>query len=271
MKLKNIKDSFDKREIQPSDGAWDQLASRLDEQKKASSRKPFIYWISAVAAVLILGWLVFPFFSNQMESVAPHDEMIVQQEKTDTLSKETTTQEIVVSENEDAGIDNEPVITNSQRSDMATTVRDESAEFRNDKEANKVLVVKKSRSNSKTMAADIAGITDVQEENRDQPLLKTTKTDDSIIGANKVENAVVENNSQLKKTLTAEEEADLLLTQALKTVSYTEIEVKEINVNQLLRETEWDIEADRRNKVNDAIFDGLGKLKSEAFALIGGK
>jgi hypothetical protein len=62
---------------------------------------------------------------------------------------------------------------------------------------------------------------------------------------------------------------ELLLRQAIKNTSISEIDVKKINVAQLLRETEWDIEADRRIKIDNTIFDQLDKLKSEAFALVG--
>ncbi len=53
MKLKNIKNQFDKREIAPSENSWERLAAQLDSVDKKKKR-PLVYWISAVAAILIV-------------------------------------------------------------------------------------------------------------------------------------------------------------------------------------------------------------------------
>ncbi|MEP2970208.1 MAG: hypothetical protein ABJO82_11775, partial [Nonlabens ulvanivorans] len=75
MKLNNIKNTFEKREIKPSAGSWDVLSARLDEDDKKSKKPVVIYWLSAIAAIFIAALLLYPSLSN--ETIINSDDKIV--------------------------------------------------------------------------------------------------------------------------------------------------------------------------------------------------
>ncbi|MEP2969813.1 hypothetical protein, partial [Nonlabens ulvanivorans] len=80
--------------------------------------------------------------------------------------------------------------------------------------------------------------------------------------------ASVSNQHIIEKQLTAEEEMELLLNKAMGKVEVTEVAVKTINPDKLLRETEWDIESDNRSKLQNSIQGGLNFLRAEAVAIV---
>jgi hypothetical protein len=257
MKLNKIKDSFKNRKIEPSASAWDQLASRLDQEEK-KDKKPVIYWLGAIAAALVFGFFLYPLVTNQIDKTEKQNEIVID-EKNSTIeasspqNKEVITRDIIIKENEIA-LEENGNTKKSISSEKTSSIK--KSDFNNSKaKFNK----NKTNANSEIAAADLVPTAKAKAKNNYIP------EDHSIDPA--IANAITQNKAQ---ELTAEQEMELLLSKALKKVRLNEVAVEEVNIDRLLRETEWDIEADRRNRVNDIIYDQLGKLKSEAYTLIGG-
>lgn len=258
MKLNNIKKSFEDRKIEPSTTAWSQLASRLDQEEK-KNKKPVIYWLSAIAAAVVLGLVLYPFLSSDVNSIEKHNQLVVEENKTpieatDPQNKEaiqqgplTTHKEAQIALEEDWKIKKEASHKKSLSKNNLITNPHKGIALKNTLVTNSII--------------KHTGITVVDKETTPQSYYPEGNPIEPII-ANKVAQST-------PQALTAEEEMELLLRQAIKNTSISEIDVKKINVAQLLRETEWDIEADRRIKIDNTIFDQLDKLKSEAFALVG--
>jgi uncharacterized membrane protein len=258
MKLNNIKDSFENRKIEPSASAWDQLASRLD-QKDKKDKKPVIYWLSAIAAAVVVGLVLYPFFSSDMNRIEKHNQLVIEENKppveaADSQNKEAIQQELLTTHKEAEIALEEGWKINKEASSAKTLSKNEA--ITNDY---------KVKAFKNTLITN-PGITQTGIAVNDKETTPGTyyPKDNSIDPA--IANAITQNKTQ---TLTAEQEMELLLSKALKYASINEVAVEEVNIDRLLRETEWDIEADRRIKINNTIFDQLGKLKSEAFALVG--
>jgi hypothetical protein len=85
--------------------------------------------------------------------------------------------------------------------------------------------------------------------------------------------AIVKEIPQVKTQttkLTAAQEADMLLERAmgkLKT-QQTGVASKTVDPAKLLLETQWDIDAEKRNRVENILLDQFGKLKAQAIAII---
>lgn len=258
MKLKNIKDTFDKREIKPSASSWDALASRLDEEEK-KSKKPVIYWLGAIAAVLIAAVLIYPALNGNNKVNQQVDGTIVtiedkdQENSSDVIIPDATEVDQIIKDQQKEGL----VIND-----------DDTVEKKEE------VISKKSRSQKQyiaqtTQKESVKKEELVQEPNQiidnglpQEPMQNTI--DDTAIASN-------QKSQVIEKVLTAEEEMELLLNNAMNKVEQPVIAVKTINPDLLLLETEWDIESDNRSRIQNSIQDGLNFLKTEAVALVDGK
>lgn len=253
MKLKNIKNSFNNREIEPSTGAWDQLASRLDQEEK-KKKKPFIYWLGAIAAIFILGVIVYPFINGDSTTPNSNENTIVLEDVNSINETNLKNNELAVESklNLEEKIENSPV-----KSVINNTTPTTVSEKRKLKRSSQVANVTKPSENKQSVT---------KESN-----IKEIRTN-SIIEDSSINPLLSNPITQVgPKKLTTEEEMELLLNEAMQNTPKTVIAAKEYNIDQLVRESEWDLEADKRNKVNSAIFNQLGKLKNEALTLISKK
>jgi uncharacterized protein HemX len=94
MKLNTLKNSFEKRQIEPSTTAWSQLASRLDQEEK-KNKKPVIYWLSAIAAAVVVGLVLYPFFSSDVNRIEKHNQLVVEENKTPTEATDPQNKEAI--------------------------------------------------------------------------------------------------------------------------------------------------------------------------------
>ncbi|AGC77239.1 hypothetical protein LX97_01546 [Nonlabens dokdonensis] len=256
MKLNNIKNSFENRRIEPSANAWDQLESRLDQEEK-KSKKPVLFWLGAIAAILILGVFIYPMLSSDI--VIKEDlsnEVVIDQTKTEHITNENKETEILV-----APTTNDPLKnTNSSLEALATNEENNNN--------SKATVKQKNKENIKI---EDTGVT-LPDSKKNTAISFADHPEKTFIEDSSIDPAItVEVVEASTKKLTAEEEMELLLNEAIKKVETKEYAVKDINIDQLVRETEWDIEADRRNRFNNYLYDQLGKLKKEAVATITGR
>jgi hypothetical protein len=249
MKLNDIKEKFNQREIQPSAGSWEKLSNRLDAENKPT-RKPLVIWFSAIAAVIVLGLTVVPalFFNGDVEPIKNQivieddsiEKNIEQKDKTEIISNPVQNLEPSIVDN------NKEVIKTEPKSEIIN--QNPAA---NQKQKNKT--------------------TELAIQEPEANLLETDE----------IETAVAITTPSVVETQTIDpqlSEADILLNAALNKLSAESANLtttgvagnfaRPINPQKLLRETEWDLEAKSRNRLENTLLDGLGRLKREAVALI---
>ncbi|SCY24381.1 hypothetical protein SAMN05192588_1842 [Nonlabens sp. Hel1_33_55] len=250
MKLNNIKDKFEDREIQPSADSWERLSQRLDTGEK-KSKKPVILWLSGIAAVLILGWIAAPaFFAFQTSQ--PVDNVLV--------IEESNTIEDASNGNKDEEIEISSDLNDSDREAIVSSDIQKESQGSRVKEKRQTPVVKEVGKAS--VKNDIAFET-VEKQKEGNLVIQD-------VIANKETTAV---EMQMTAPIS---EADRLLNDALKRIgSKSQINTgvasngkPSIDPQKLLRETEWDLEDQKRNLFENTLLDGLGRLKREAVALI---
>ncbi|WP_298951558.1 hypothetical protein [uncultured Nonlabens sp.] len=252
MKLKNIKNSFNNREINPSTGAWDQLAARLDQEEK-NKKKPFIYWLGAIAAIFILGVVLYPFLNGSSITLESNENTIVLEDTTPTKESTGKKSDIALEKKLDF---EEKTESSVEKQLIKNTTLTAVSEKRKQKRSSHIASVSKTIVNKQI----------VNEESTVKEIKPNSIIEDSSINP-LLSNPIAQTTP---KKLTAEEEMELLLNEAMQNTPKTVIATKEYNIDQLVRESEWDIEADRRNRVNNLIFDQLGRLKAEAVVIISG-
>ncbi|EAS18605.1 hypothetical protein FNJ87_05680 [Nonlabens mediterrranea] len=252
MKLNNIKNTFEKREIKPSADSWDVLSARLDEDDKKSKKPVVIYWLSAIAAIFIAALLLYPSLNKDTVS------------KSDDRSIVNTIPESIDNNNKDVKIV-EPQLESVENDNLASTVSAETQN--NDKRINKSIEnqaivynttpVKTKEPVVKTQEIDL------------QNSASTTGINEPLVDSNdNTAMASLSTQPMIEKQLTAEEEMELLLNKAMGKVEVTEVAVKTVNPDKLLRETEWDIKSDNRSKLQNSIQGGLDFLRAEAVAIV---
>lgn len=240
MKLKNIKDKFKRRDIKPSADSWEKLSERLDNTDK-QKKKPIVMWMGAVAAILILGLIIVPslFFNG---NVIPVKGQIVieemdQTDQVDSVDGNNPNIQAPVT-------DKEPVDEVAVRTEAIATTE--------------------SSTNSKKKPVI------VKEPFLKQDLAVNNPNDDAVPFSVKLSDIAVAEPDIIINTKepVVINEAELLLNRALQNVQVTKASATRIDPDKLLRETEWDLEAKKNNRLENTLLDGLGRLKREAVAFI---
>lgn len=247
MKLNNIKKTLDQRSITPSADSWDKLSQRLDAvAAQKQTKKPFAYWIGAVAAVLVIALVVVAQVSKRVETTNPS---VVKQNDTPAIEKIMDVPVNTLNrdaQNKQELINNQP-ITNAVAAIQYKLQQEPRQPLRPAKKDSQVV-------NQSTTSVTI------------QNSAASTISTAIVLQESNVE------SKPIALKLTAAQETDLLLERAmgsLKTSRQTSTAV--VHADRLLQETEWDIEADRRNRVENMLLDQFGKLKAHAASLVANK
>ncbi|KQC32802.1 hypothetical protein AAU57_05355 [Nonlabens sp. YIK11] len=248
MKLNNIKNKFDDREIQPSADSWDRLSERLSTIEK-KKKQPVVLWLSGIAAILILGLLAAPaiLFNDTIDPTG--SEIVI--EETSTQQKDLDLEAM------------EPVPVIKEQPQDAVAITDKDAAVTDEVKAKRVPL------ESKKLPIQPKKVTDIASIERKDEIIEQNAIAASTTDFNTQETVEQEDTSSLN-------EVDQLLDNAMKKIarkkqinnSVAAISSSSVNPQKLLRETEWDIEAQNRNKLENTLLDGLGRLKREAVALI---
>jgi len=259
MKLRDIKDNFNEREIQPGAGSWEKLSAQLDVAEK-NRKQPYLYWLGAIAAILILALIAYPAVSGiNSETVDPHNQVVVQE----SVNNNEAVTEVNKTPQNEVAIE---VELDSELNEQEKSI---------EKEKEKAPVAKNLPASTHVKQA--LAQTHLSNKMKKDQNSQNSKIEDKELTQSQEAVAIVESldtstgsESQTKRLLTPDEEAERLLQQFLNDgTNSTEVVTQSIKSEQLLRETELDIEAERHNRINKGLKDGLGKLKNEAFALIG--
>lgn len=257
MKLKNIKDTFESREIQPSAGSWDALASRLETEEN-KNKKPLMFWLGAIAAILIAALLIYPALNDNNKVDQQIDDTIVTIEDKDQENSSDVSVPDAIEVNQ--------TIKNQQKEGL---VINEAIATQKEEVISKKSPLQKQyvAQTSQNESLKKEKIQQEVEQIINDPLTKESihkNIDDTAITSN-------QKSQVIEKVLTAEEEMELLLNNAMNKVEQPVIAVKDINPDLLLMETEWDIESDKRSKLQNSLQNGLNFLKAEAVAIVEGR
>lgn len=248
MKLNNIKKSFDERVIAPSSDSWDKLAQRLDNEQKTKKR-PYLYWLGAVAAAIVIALMIIvPVFTNSTDSindsVVKQDTIPVIENNSSIAKKDTDVENKVVNttaiQNQESTIATKPTKTLTAKESQQTVQQQNNSQLAQN-EVNKQGEMTK---NSVQVYTNTAVVVQEQKE--------------IIVG------------SAATTKLTAAQEADLLLERAMATLKTqpTGVASKSIDPKKLLMETQWDIDAEKRNRLENMLLDQFGKLKAQVVTLV---
>ena len=249
MKLSSIKKSLGERVIAPSPASWDKLAQRLDNEQKTKKR-PYLYWLGAVAAAVVVALMIIvPVFSNSADSI--NDSFVKQDVKPVIENKLDTPKPDVSDENNVADIKTKQTQEKAVATQTTKTVTSKKLQQTTLRQSNSQLA------HSETSNQEV--------ENKKAVQVITNRN--TAVAVQKQKEVVMVNAVTTK--LTAAQEADLLLERAMKkTQLQTTITSAKVDPAKLLMETQWDIEADRRNRVENILQDQFGKLKAQAVAII---
>jgi len=245
----NIKESLSKRSIEPSEGSWDKLASKLDGA--SPKKKTPIWWAIAAGFVglVLIGTLLFKGEGDnqQQELVETNNtpEQIIKQEQ-EVVVPNTT--EVVEAPKYDLPIKTDNIVeqqkTLSIKQQVAVNTPNESPV--NNTIDQKVIVSKQEVKNSEVAVTDSASNKNVFESKVDQVV-------------NQIKNLKAL-NSQV-----SEAEVAALLDAAqmdLKTKSMIDPLTQKVDAMALLDEVEFDLERSFRDKVFDALGDGYSKIRT---------
>lgn len=257
MKLRDIKDNFNEREIQPGAGSWEKLSAQLDAVE-SKEKRPYLYWLGAIAAILVVALIAYPAISGINSGILGPDNQVVIQESVNVDEAGT---EVNKSPKNDVAVE---VKSDSEFNEQEKSIEKEKEKAPAAKNLPAAIPVKEALAQAHSSERISSKIHKSTASNA------TLSNDENI--TSKIETVDISTIAQVEngQPLTADQEAALLLKSLLENPeNKTDVATHYIKPKQLLRETEWDVEADRRNRINKELKDGLGRLKNEAFALIG--
>ncbi|AZQ42708.1 hypothetical protein [Nonlabens ponticola] len=243
-----MKKKFDNREIQPSADSWDRLSGMLDAEQKSTNEKPVIYWLGAIAAILILGLIAVPVITS-------NNEMSSSPENTVVLENDVSSESVITTEP-----DAEEVKSSKRKPFLQEAiVVAEPKRIKKDTKRSTSTVKERNKSKSQSYKSSIATQSEPIEAIAiiEEPSTMDEPADDIV------------SSKAADVALSPKDEANRLLDQALQSkATKTMITNASINPQQLLRETEWDLEARRQDRLQNIVEDGFKILKREAVALI---
>ncbi|WP_194850980.1 hypothetical protein [Nonlabens antarcticus] len=249
MKLNNIKNKFEGREIQPSADSWEKLSQRLDSEK-TKSKKPIIFWLGAIAAVLVLGLTMVPSLFVADSETQADQKIVIEEPAIENSDTETKLQKPI------------PVIQDQNNSVAASEGKEPQPATNEAKpKAPKARVVQDPFLNQKNEIA----FEEVKEQESKSAISKPNIIieDVAAVAQNNNANPISESDALLNKAL-----ENIAIKNKGQTTGIAANKTRSINPQKLLRETEWDLEAQRRNRLENTLLNGLGRLKREAVALI---
>ncbi|MGB3592312.1 MAG: hypothetical protein WBA16_11565 [Nonlabens sp.] len=263
-----MKNLFDKRKIDPSSDAWDKLSSKLDAADDKQQPKAFV-WLGAVAAAVAV-LFVMTFVLQTTEN--PESELVYEapesiREDHDGQLNELTQTPYQPQASDAVAVEMEKNIKPDHEEPVATMAN-----------SKPLVVVKATPVNNTTdlVASNKPG----NQRSKVDPLLKVISIDSIEVNQMKPQGhntqvTIADSGNEIqtvpKFKSTTDKEIEALLIKALNEIqTKNSIHVTEnTRPLQLLREAEWDLEYDRRHRINKSLKGGILQIKTDAYALIG--
>ncbi|MCX7551791.1 hypothetical protein [Xanthomarina sp. F2636L] len=231
----DIKDTLEKRTLEPSSEAWDTLSGKLEADNKKPFKKTIIWFgiAASLAGILFMGNL----FLNTSET---------RNSKPVIVDTKTNEVEVFQNKNEEKPDETLVAIENSKEADKSL----KEDEIITNGAQNKP----KSITNSPKINTEIAQVASLQktEESETQTILETSVADIELI----------EINSQ-ERTHTTQTNIDSLLKKAQqKLAKNIKNKGQTIDAHALLQDVEEDIESSFRDKVFETLITSYKKVKT---------
>ncbi|UZH56114.1 hypothetical protein JRG66_04405 [Salinimicrobium tongyeongense] len=223
---KNLKKLLDGREIRPSASGWEKLEQRLEHKKK---KRPYLLWISAVAAVATFFFVVETYFNTPFTSEEP--QLVEEKPAPPVLEEKTLEPEMIqiaaAEENEKA--------EEEEKASEETPVKN--AIF----EAPVAMV---SEAESEVASGNFSEVTEEK-----KPLKEIYPAEANVeVAVNENRAAVSDNEVEALLLLaTAELKADTVFT---------------VNSKDLLYQVEYELEQSFRQKVFEVVKEGISRAKT---------
>jgi hypothetical protein len=243
----NIREKLQERELQPSSNAWSKLESQLDNNDKASKSNNKLWFAIAasIAAILIVGALVFNPNNKKASNVVVEDKNIIEPERNVDIFKENS----IIQENNIAEKANENTV--EKNSLNREELKPEEISRKRSK---------KSISEEKKVTTQAVASTETKAIETSIEDIKTKETP-SFIEA-KVTEVVAQVKN--KETITVEE-VDALLLKAQREIQAERIlnESKlQIDATALLQDVEGELERSFRDKVFEALGENFNSIRT---------
>lgn len=236
-----IKNTLEKREINPSAGSWDQLSQRLDSTEK--KRIPFFWW-AGIAASIVGGIFIMSLVFNTSEVDAP-------------VVVETPSEEVINEEN-NAG-ENSFIASEEIEKEEKLEEAKKASEEENKIKPNKTPLNTNKRS---LIASEEKKVHRVIEKNSDA----TSERIEENLVQSKLQEIIAEVTSGTRENAdSTDAEINALLQKAAAEISRqhrTEGLAGGINAEELLFDVEMELEQSFREKVFDLLKEGYTKAKT---------
>lgn len=250
----HIREQLDKREIQPSEGSWEKLNTRLNNEDSKKSPK---WWIGVAAAVVVCLIVSLFFIDQHKQTVTP----IVNnpaEEKVDQNSNEFEQPSLIASEETEAENNEGEIQEKSTGKNIANPVTK--------KAKTKLSVAVASADIVKTEPAedDTPAIAENENITKVSPVLHSkngTEIESNLLN-NKIEELVAKlsNQEKSRENLT-DAEVDALLVEAAAELSNERKFYAHgmVDANELLADVEADIDQSFRKEIFELLKDGFIK------------
>ena len=231
----HIKEKLDKREIQPSNLAWDKIAASL-ENSSQKKKRGFLWYAIAASIIGLLLASLFLFIGQ--DDVLDKSNPIVDKDKDEINSK------------------------NVEPSTILNDVKIESIDVVKTNESNKVI---EEKSNQKESAAiDFALVSNEQENKKTQMIMADTSSEEALINS-KIYDLIAQVDSLelTNKATVTDAEIDLLLRKAQNEILEQRI-FKNNNVDALalLAEAEDELNVSIRDQLFETLKNGYLKVRT---------
>ncbi len=236
----DMRNTFEKRSIQPSKNAWNILASNLDAQEKKTNKRPF-WWFGMAASFIGIILIATLFFKNDVEVITPiiivDTPTIIEASSIQTIEQEAKSDAVILIAEEDVA--SEPKAT-----EIASTTVVEKP-----REVEKTTILEKPIIEEELVA--------VQTEEETPVLTEEEQKIEEVVAQ------IIELKSQNESVTNAEIDALLFKAQnEINMKNRADVETISVSAYTLLMDVEQELDPSFRNKVFDLLKENYNSVKN---------
>lgn len=234
----DMRDTLEKRSIQPSKNAWNKLASNLDTKEKKNNKKPF-WWFGIAASFIGIIWISTVFFNTNVEIIEP---VIVDSQ---TIIEETPTQIIEEETKSDAAIlIAEVSVQEEPKLQEGASIN----EIESPQKVEKIKVLE-----NPTIEEELVAV----QTKESKPLTSEEQKIEEVVAQ------IIELQSQNERVTDAEIDALLFKAQnEIRMKNSADVEIISVSAYALLMDVEQELDPSFRNKVFDLLKENYNSVKN---------
>lgn len=253
-----IKDKLEKRTLQPSSAAWDELSAQLNSEDKKSRRNLFFY-IGIAASIVGVLLVTTLFFKSSEEQTLMPTVVEVQQENQDDITNKKASETIIVTSNTDQ-IQKEDNIKDSKHQQESSIINEQNvAAIYKENQADQS--IKNNTSNSIETKSKVVAVNTSVEKQKEVKLLNELTFEE----AKAIEVVAHIKKLETEKGSVSDAEIEDLLKQAereiLRQRIYNET-TRTVDADALLQDVEDDLERSFRTRVFETLRSSYKTVKT---------